>query len=140
MKKNVLRGQDEDAKMSIEESTKLYAIYVAQEKEAKLAAAKYKPAILEYVNDNPDRFVGNTMTLPNGVSVECRVLTKAKWDDHSVTLDWIEGACDAGLEEAIVIKIDYKKFPHELDSQQKGLLNDINFETEENESFAIYVS
>jgi hypothetical protein len=139
MKKSILKENVEDVQ-NIEETTKLYATYVAQEKEAKSKAERFKTRILDYAGANADKFDGKTLTLPNGVRVENRTTLKADWNSDAVDVAWVMKACAAELDEAITIKIDPKELPETLGELQAETLNEISFGVREESKLAVVVS
>jgi hypothetical protein len=127
--------------MTIEDATKLYATYARQEKEAKKSGEKYKKHIIDYAEANRAAFSGKTLDLANGVRVELRETIKATYNADSVTCEWLDGAIDKGLGDAVSVNIDAKKISKmALDADQDCLLEDIDFEIEVKETMAVCVN
>ena len=122
--------------VNIEEIAKLYRTFALEEKEAKGKADEYKKQIVEYALTHPEKFDGKNLLLPSGVRVEIRTSVKPSWSDDACTLEWLSKAIDAGIGDAISVKIDHKTLP-EPDEKQKKLLNAIGYCTEEKETYAV---
>ncbi|MDR2286956.1 MAG: host-nuclease inhibitor Gam family protein [Prevotellaceae bacterium] len=126
--------------LTIEEITQLYRTYADAEKTAKESAEPYRKLILDYAREHPDKFDGRTLKLPNGVRVEIRVTEKSEFDEGKVSLEWLSDAIDAGLGDAVSVKIDGKALGTKLDKSQNALLKKIGYATVEKETYAVCIN
>ncbi|MDR2836529.1 MAG: hypothetical protein LBV69_10140 [Bacteroidales bacterium] len=119
--------------------TKLYATYHAEKKAIEEQMKIQKELILKYVDANSDDFIGKTMVLENGVSVEMRKTKKAIFDESQIDLKWLENATELGIDEMIEFKVDCKKMPNKLNKYQLDLLSEIDFNIEYSQTYAVVV-
>jgi len=126
-------------KMTIEETCQLYKKHATEAKTATKQAEPYKKDIIAFAKEHARDFNGKTLALPADMRVESRVKTEAKWKPELLDYDWLGDAIDAGLGGIIKVSIDVSEVPSILTPRQSKLLAQIKYETEEKESFAVYV-
>ncbi len=128
--------QKASVQSTIEETAKLYKKHAGAASKEKKEAEIYKVSLVSYAYSHPQLFDGKELKFDCGVRVEKRVSEKAS-HDAVIGVNWINEAIRLGLGDAIMISIDPKKLPEEIDAKQFKCLDKVSFEVEVVETLAV---